>query len=84
MLFVYVVHYAIDFVCYIVKLPLELVPSREKVGICLKPMLCPCLSKDAEKRKRVGRTQMDLPSMGVACEKYSYNFHGSETLKHML
>lgn len=41
----------------IVKLSLELGPSREKISICLRAMLCPCPSKDTENRKTVGRAQ---------------------------
>lgn len=67
-----------DFACYIVTLPLGLVPSR-KIGICLKPVLCPCPSKDRERRKIVGEHQRDLPSMDTMYKKYSYNLHKSAT-----
>lgn len=46
-----------DCVCSIAKSPLELVRSREKIGICLGPVLSPCPSKGLGNRKIVGRTK---------------------------
>lgn len=43
------------FVCYIVKWPLELLPSREKISICFRPMFC--VFEDTEITKTMGRTQ---------------------------
>lgn len=61
-------------------MPLELVPSKEKVSIYFRPMLCPCPSKTQKIGRWWTEHKMDLPNMDIVSEKYSYNFHGSEML----
>lgn len=67
-----------DFAGYISKLPLELVPSKQKVSIYFRPMLCLYPIK-TQKTGQWGEHKMNFPNMDMVDEKYSYNFHGSET-----
>lgn len=64
-----------DFACYIVKLSLEMLPSREKISIYRRPMFCP--SKDTEITKTMGRTQDGFAKYEYGVWK-TWNFHGSE------
>lgn len=67
-----------DLACYVVKLPLESVPNGEKISVRLRPMSCPW-PKDTETTRTIGRTQDGFAKYEYTCEKFSCNFHRSET-----